>query len=88
MSIINNKGRLITSRRLLDVQCSWIIRNAGFASRVIIYLARYSCAANKKGHEELSPELRGPLVSYGGNTMIANCKMLTKIVPQTTLLLI
>ena len=72
MSIINNKGRLITSRRLLDVQCSWIIRNAGFASRVIIYLARYSCAANKKGHEELSPELRVRQGLYGGNTIVAN----------------
>ena len=48
------------------------IRSAGFASRVGIYLARYSQCKRERGHEELGPELHVPLVPYGGNTMIAN----------------
>ena len=48
------------------------IRSAGFASRIVIYLARYSQCKRERGHEELGPELHVPLVPYGGNTMIAN----------------
>ena len=57
---------------LLDVEGSKDIRSAGFASRVGIYLARYSQCKRERGHEELGPELHVPLVPYGGNAMIAN----------------